>query len=354
MLVSQLSPWKDMKRVLLDKTTGVKIRDFLSTDSETKDWGATEWINSNYDVFVEIPKYYYSSSRTPSLTPVYITTHPLPGFQIHPAFERPDGIKDYVYVAAFEGYIDASGLLRSIPFVQPTTLKTIAEFRAAAKAGGRAEGFQLQNMYLRQAVALLFFTEFGNLNSQAVLSQGITNLESGTTANHSQNTGKTLFLNNDSGQIIQTTLENGAKFQAGETATYPFSYRGIENLWGNVWEFVDGFVKTSNGLYFDIENDETTPSNMKEFYSRADVTKNVSGYADKVDERVLWGMIPKYSFKGSSSSFFSDYLWVDTGTRIALVGAIWHYGLRAGLSTLYLTYVPSYSYRAIGARLAKF
>jgi hypothetical protein len=353
MLVSQLSPWKDMKRVLLDKTTGVKIRDFLSTDSETKDWGATEWINSNYDVFVEIPKYYYSSSRTPSLTPVYITTHPLPGFQIHPAFERPDGIRDYVYYGAFEGYIDASGMLRSIPYVQPTTEKTIAEFRAAAKAEGRAEGFQLQNMYLRQAVALLFFTEFGNLNSQAVLSQGITNLENGT-ENHSQNTGKTLPLNNDSGQIIQTTLENGATFQTGETATYPFSYRGIENLWGNIWEFVDGCMKTSDGLYFDIENDETTPSNMKEFYSMADVSTFTTGYSDKVDERIGWGIIPKYSFNGSSSSYLSDYLGVGTGTRIARVGADWNYGLIAGLSALRLHSVPSDSTRNVGARLAKF
>ena len=353
MLVSQLSPWKDMKRVLLDKITGVKIRDFLSTDSETKDWGATEWINSNYDVMVEIPKFFYNSTRTSWITQLYLSLDPLPNYKIHPAFERPDGIKDKVYLAAFEGYIDDSGLLRSIPYVQPTTNKTIAEFRAAAKAGGRAEGFQLQNMYLRQAIALLFFTEFGNLNSQAVLSQGITNLESGT-ENHSQNTGKTLSLNNDSGQIIQTTLENGATFQTGETATYPFSYRGIENLWGNIWEFVDGCMKTSDGLYFDIENDETTPSNMKEFYSRADVSASTSGYANQADERIGWGIIPKYSFNGSSSSYLSDYLWVDTGTRVALVGALWHDGLSAGLSTLDLANVPSISNQYVGTRLAKF
>ena len=353
MLVSQLSPWKNMKRVILNKYTGVKIRDFLSTDPETQSWGATEWINSDYDVFVEIPKYYYRTDISSGQRTTYISTNVFPGFILHPAFERPDGIRDYAYAAAFEGYIDSSGLLRSIPYVQPTTNKTIAEFRAAAKAGGRAEGFRLQNMYLRQAVALLFFTEFGNLNSQAVLSQGITNLNSGT-ANHSQNTGKTLSLNNDSGQIIQATLENGATFQTGETATYPFSYRGIENLWGNISEFVDGCMKTSDGLYFDIENDETTPSNMKEFYSMADVTNYVYGYADKVDERVLWGMIPKYSFNGSSSSYLSDYLWIHTGTRAALVGASWYVGLSAGLSALVLSNVPSASYRSIGARLAKF
>ena len=353
MLVSQLSPWKNMKRVILNKYTGVKIRDFLSTDPETQSWGATEWINSDYDVFVEIPKYYYRTDISSGQRTTYISTNAFPGFILQPAFERTDGMRDYVYAAAFEGYIDSSGLLRSIPFVQPTTDKTIAEFRAAAKAGGRAEGFQLQNMYLRQAVALLFFTEFGNLNSQSVLSQGITNLESGT-ANHSQNTGKTLSLNNDSGQIIQTTLENDATFQTGETETYPFSYRGLENLWGNVWEFVDGFMKTSDGLYFDIENDETTPSNMKEFYSRADVTAFTSGYANQADERIGWGIIPKYSFNGSSSSYLSDYLLVNTGTRVTLVSASWYYGLDAGLSALNLTPVLSDSNRSFGARLAKF
>lgn len=353
MVINQLSPWKNMKRVILNKYTGVKIRDFLSTDPETQSWGATEWINSDYDVFVEIPKYYYRTDISSGQRTTYISTNVFPGFILQPAFERPDGIRDYAYAAAFEGYIDSSGLLRSIPYVQPTTNKTIAEFRAAAKAGGRAEGFQLQNMYLRQAVALLFFTEFGNLNSQSVLSQGITNLESGT-ANHSQNTGKTLSLNNDSGQIIQTTLENGATFQTGETATYPFSYRGLENLWGNVWEFVDGFMKTSDGLYFDIENDETTPSNMKEFYSRADVSATTSGYVNQADERIGWGIIPKYSFNGSSSSYLSDFLWVNTGTRVALVGAYWADGLTVGLSALSLVGVPSISYWTVGARLAKF
>jgi len=304
-------------------------------------------------VFVEIPKYYYRTDISSGQRTTYISTNVFPGFILQPAFDRPDGTRDYVYAAAFEGYIDSSGLLRSIPFVQPTTDKTIAEFRAAAKAGGRAEGFQLQNMYLRQAVALLFFTEFGNLNSQSVLSQGITNLES-STENHSQNTGKTLSLNNDSGQIIQTTLENEATFQTGETETYPFSYRGLENLWGNVWEFVDGFMKTSDGLYFDIENDETTPSNMKEFYSRADVTDYTYGYTDKADERIGWGIIPKYSFNGSSSSYLSDYLWVRSDTRVALVGGRWSDGLWAGLSSLFLAYAPSYSSRGVGARLAKF
>ena len=93
---------------------------------------------------------------------------------------------------------------------------------------------------------------------------------------------------------------------------------------------------------------------MKEFYSRADVSGYTYGYANQADERIGWGIIPKYSFNGSSSSYLSDYLWVKTGTRVACVGGYWANGLLAGLSALYLGSVPSDSGRSIGARLAKF
>jgi hypothetical protein len=346
-----ISPWKDMKRVVLHKITGNKIKDFNYGDSEFTGWTATEWENSNYDIMVEIPLFYYKTIDDGNALKWSVTSKPRAGYLPHPAFTRHDGLKNYAYYSAFEGYVDANGMLRSIPFVQPTAFKTIDQFRAAAKAGGRAAGWGLLNMYLHSAIQLFFIIEMGNLNSQAILSRGITNLESGT-GNHSQNTGHTLELGNGTGEVSLAALENGATFQAGETVTHPFSYRGIENLWGNIWKFIDGFFKTTDGLYFGEENDIATPSNMKEFYPQEDVTAYTYGYVDKADKRIPWGIIPDVSFGGSSTTYLSDYMWYNTGTRVARSGAYWCGGSRAGLLALYLDAAPSGSSRAVGARCA--
>jgi hypothetical protein len=345
-----ISPWKDMKRVVVDKYTGNKIKDFNYGDSEFAGWGATEWINSNYDIMVEIPKFYYKTVDDGTGLKWSVTTKPRAGYIPHPAFTRKSGLIDYAYYAAFEGYVDVNGMLRSIPFVQPTAYKTIAQFRTAAKTGGRSSFFQLKNAYLHQAIVMLFIIEMGDLNSQAILSQGITNLDSGT-VNHSQNTGHTLELGNGTGEVILAALENGA---TGATETYPFCYRGIENLWGNVWEFLDGMFKNADGLYFGEENDLVNPANMKEFYPREDVTTYVSGYVDKADKRIPWGIIPDVSFGGSSSTYLTDYMWYNVGERIARSGAYWVSGSPAGLFALSLNDSPSISARGIGARLAGF
>ncbi|MDK2790603.1 MAG: hypothetical protein PWP15_1110 [Methanothermococcus sp.] len=345
-----ISPWKDMKRVVVDKYTGNKIKDFNYGDSEFAGWTATEWENSSYDIMVEIPKFYYKTVDDGTGLKWSITAQPRAGYIPHPAFTRKTGLINYAYRSAFEGYIDANGMLRSIPYVQPTTGRTIAQFRTAAKAGGRSSFFQLQNAYIHHAIVLLFMIEMGDLNSQAILSQGITNLDSGS-GNHSQNTGHTLELGNGTGEVILAALENGA---TGATETYPFCYRGIENLWGNVLEFLDGMFKNADGLYFGEENDLANPANMKEFYPREDVTEYRSGYVDKADKRIPWGIIPSVSFGGSSSTYLTDHMWYNVGERVALSGAFWRDGSQAGLLALVLDASPSFSSRAVGARLAGF
>ena len=125
-------------------------------------------------------------------------------------------------------------------------------------------------------------------------------------------------------------------------------------MWGNVWEFLDGVLKTAEGIYFDIENDVATPANMKEFYPRTDVVAYAAGYIKSTDKRISWGLIPEYSFNGSSSTYLTDYTWVNPGTRVALSGAYWTHGLRAGLFALTLADAPSRSTRHIGSRLASY
>ncbi len=339
--------WTKIKFCAVDKLTGNKVGEFSDTS------GITTADNNLVDYFVEIPPIYIRHNYSLIRDRFYVSFEQKRDLEPHPAFIHNRQLHSR-YLAAFEGYIDADNRLRSIPGVQPTTSKTIDEFRTAAKNRTPNVGvyYGLKTGYDYGLLGLLFALKYGDLNSQAVLSAGITNLASGT-GNHSQNTGHTLQLGSQSdGEVELNTLENGAVFQTGETVTHPFRFLWIENLWGNVWEFLDGFFKTADGLYFGEENDITTPSNMKEFYPREDVTTSVSGYVDKTDKRIQWGIIPDVSFGGSSTAYLSDYMWYYVGERIALSGAAWGGGSRAGLFALVLNFAPSGSVRVVGARCA--
>ena len=338
-----------IKFISVDKITGAKVGEYSNTST------ITSADNDVVDYKVEIPPIYYKVALEGNTWKTWLSWDYKIGYELHPAFIY-NGKVCKRRLGAFEGYIDADNRLRSIPFVQPTTSKTIDQFRTAAKNRTPNAGtyYGLKNGYDYGLLGLLFALKYGNLNSQSSLSQGITNLNFGTD-NHSQNTGHTLSLGSQSdGEVTLTTLENGATFQEGQTVTYPFRFLWIENLWGNVWEFLDGFLKTAEGVYFDIENNVTTPANMKEFYPRADVTDNTYGYIKSTDKRIPWGLIPEYSFNGSSSTYLTDYTWVNTGTRVALSGANWHNGVLAGLFALYLYYDPSISNRDLGSRLASY
>ncbi|WNO30050.1 hypothetical protein [Oceanotoga phage vB_OteS-UFV02] len=331
--------------ISVDKITGEEIQEFSNTA------GITDSDNDTVDYMAEIPPLYFKTEMAEGKWQKRYSFDYKIGYTLHPTFIHNNKVCKR-RIGAFEGYIDADNRLRSIPFVQPTTEKTIAQFRNAAKnrTTSSKNSFGLKTGYDYGLLGDLFALKYANLNSQATLSEGITNLDSGT-GNHSQNAGHTLSLGSQMDGEVSITPENGA---TGASSTNPFRFLWIENLWGNVWEFLDGFFKTADGLYFGEENDLVNPSNMKEFYPREDVSAYKSGYVDKADKRIPWGIIPDVSFGGSSSTFLTDYMWYDVGERIARSGAYWAYGSPAGLLALNLTYDSSVSRWSLGARLAGF
>ena len=330
--------------ISVDKITGEEIQEFSNTSE------ITDSDNDTVDYMVEIPPLYFKTEMANGKWQKRYSYDYKIGYTLHPTFIHNNKVCKR-RIGAFEGYIDADNRLRSIPFVQPTTEKTIAQFRTAAKnrTTSSKNSFGLKTGYDYGLLGDLFALKYANLNSQATLSDGINNLDNGT-GNHSQNTGHTLSLGSQMDGEVSITPENGA---TGASSTNPFRFLWIENLWGNVWEFLDGFFKTADGLYFGEENDLANPANMKEFYPR-DVTEYRSGYVDKADKRIPWGIIPDVSFGGSSSTFLADYMWYNAGERIALSGASWYDGSLAGLLALGLYVASSASGRSVGARLAGF
>lgn len=232
-----IAPWT-MRRCNLwdDGTPTAYYGDRCYTDVDVANMG---------QCMVKIPKFYYYMEYDVTTTAYYwfITTDAAAtidvglgvgaqAVKLHPAFSRNSVTKDYIYVGAYEAYynaVDSLGrvnILESKAGVPPTVTHAITAFRTAAQLrvpGGTAPNkWEIEDYLTHSAVQLLFLIEYGSFRSQAVLGKGITNDAVGTI----HTTG-------------DTTIKGNTSY--GTTAyTVAVSYRGIENLWGNINQLLDG------------------------------------------------------------------------------------------------------------------
>ena len=208
------------------------------TDSTKKvDGSLAKLDGTDGNVMVEIPKFYYKYNYKTTSGVVHehsISLTPDSGYVVHPAFVREGVEVEYRYRAAYDGY-RSGGKLLSISGVYPSTNVTITQFRTDARANGA--GWEQLDWLLHEAITLLCIIEYGTMNIQAALGQGRTALTGGSWVGGSLIgiTGLSNSLGNGSGNVTYT----GDADDVGADSSF-MSYRGCENLYGNVWKFADG------------------------------------------------------------------------------------------------------------------
>ena len=129
----------------------------------------------------------------------------------------------------------------------------------------------------------------------------------------------------------------------------PISYRGIENLWGNYYTFIDGYnavdteyrliKREGTGLlqddlaYGDYEASVATPlvgTGAPNWY--------VDGYIENIEyeELLKYCFIPSSVTGGSSTSHLCDYFYSHEAkeVNILLSGSYWAHTVRTGVSSL--------------------
>lgn len=352
--------------------------------------GGVEYaIGTAVQVMVEQPKFYYkvvpleleeinegnSMGYHARKLRYYICDEPETGFKIHPAFVR-DGVEnDLIYLSAYEGstydvsedayVLDDGGSvdftvttgdkLASIAGAKPTsgntnTGATRAGFRKLAE--NRGSGWEQQYAATAAASQLLMMIEYGTLNSQSAIGNGICGKASGE-GNESKETGGTASLGNASGAVT--------------TDGYQFvSYRGEENLWGNIWKWVDGINVKNPGTF--AAGDRTEHLYVAD-HSFADDSA-ASPYADTgihpcytggayinafgYNETFDWLFIPTDVGNGASSSVpVGDYFYNNgTGWHVAILGGAWTAAAAyVGVFYLTLNHASSYRTRTLGGRL---
>lgn len=337
---------------------------------------------SNGQVMVEQPKFYYKvvplelekiqSGKGYHMRKVryYVSETPRKGFKLHPAFIRNGVENDFIYLSAYEGCTyDTSAsayklddaqdvdwtndVLASIANAKPTSGLTQSGatrngFRTIAAK--RGSGWSQQTIQSVAATQILFLVEYASFNIQEKLGAGVTTKTDDGATSMTEITGATTTLGNKSGQVINT---NGYSVVA---------YRGEENPFGNLWKWVDG-INTNNGSTFAAgdtgtiyvadhgfkDNSGDAPYHEVGFSSVYLTWSYISafGYAEDDD----WLFYPTEG-KGNSSLPVGDCGQVlNTGWRVAILGANWDSGSHSGLFSLGVNIGSGIRYRDVGGRL---
>ena len=283
-----------------------------------------------FDTMIEFGKIYYRIRQDEQYTYVEITNDAqslADGFTDY-AFSYNGMVRDKFYIGAYKGCA-VGGKLRSISGEMPTGNKTIGEFRNAAHANGN--GYEILPFNKLTLLQVLYLLRYKSLDSRAALGKGLTE------ANDYERTGKT----------DQEGLYYGD--QDGESRV---KCHGIEDLWGNLLEWVDGFVSTdkikiADGNFNDSGNGYDTA---------ADLPMNIYGgvITDVFGDNKL-GFTPKATDDDISTgeAYYCNYGAVYRSERacVPFFGGCCGGGAYAGTFRLYCNCSASYAFPHIGARL---
>ena len=260
-----LIPWQRRRCILADDGTVLAYRGeagYTETGATTTALtvnGVTYQAGTQAQVMVEQPRFYYRT--VPLVTEkidgydgyhmrkarYYVSATPHAGFKIHPAFVADGKELDKVYMSAYEACLydtsaktynltdeqngdftastgdKLSSVAKAKPVSGQTQNATIDAYRQTAH--NRGTGWELDLIQTLSATQLLFIVEYASLNSQEAIADGRCHITDDTKSNLATLTGATASLGDASGS---------------DSATGSVSYRGQENLWGDIYSVTDG------------------------------------------------------------------------------------------------------------------
>ena len=385
-----LAPWSEIKSCNYDLTTK-KINAWFG-DANFKFDG------TNGDVFTHVPKTYWKIYQENDYDYVLLADYPRAGFI------EVDGF----FVGRYNGsVVSDDGLLHTYSGLVPTTNKTIGAFRTLANALG--DNFsQLDWRYF--VLQMLYLVEYANYNSQSMLGNGIMSRKYVKTIVAENNTNRAIIGSASGyyvGQIIRIGTSDGGTqiadarkitaieaYEDGSVAGYALIfdgaavniavdnfvctmaqltgqcdtlgmksgclnndgyhamiYRGVENLFANIWQWVDG-INIISGKFYICKNHSLYASDTTENYKQLGYNAlGTEGYGKELDLDVdePFFRFPK-AVGGGSSSYLCDYYYNNASSvaegakRVALVGGgfnggagdgLWYWNFDSGSSSAY-------------------
>jgi hypothetical protein len=383
-------PWSHMRPCIITDNGKIYYEDEPGYSTAIGDW------------MIEVPEFYIKHTRDGVNEDIYVSGHQIPGYTK----------TDKFYVARFKTTELGDASHASRPSTFPKVVMGRTDFRTKAQSKG--VGWQLSDLMARYLLVSLYKIEFAELNSQAVLGNGVVsvryteddisqleelatnrivlldanaayynvgeaisigtsrgNMSGGQyrsiTAINSLGNGTTELVFDgepidmlttykayEAGQVTGKTLDllaaSGSAIGASSRASV--SYRGIEDIFGNVWEWVDGCLINDNLGHVCLDPVLYGDAITSDFVPLGYTNHNANGYPGEMgyDEQFPHAQWP-INVTGGTSTKYCDYYYQNTGLRAPSVGGTFLNGSFAGLFYWYLLFSPSSARINIGARL---
>ena len=301
------APWNGMKECNLNASGTVTA------------WKGDSRFSYDCDyTMVFIPAFYVAQKRSGTKQYFYVSDKPKTGFTKHPGSGK--------YIGKYHmGSVRPSTSLVS-PYVNIT--------RAAARSNAKSKGskFHLYDFATYCAIIFLYIVEFANWNCQTKIGQGFvswnSSTQSGVTDSMTYHTGRA------SGTDGQTSVQ----------------YRWLENLWGNVSQWVDGFNANGTTAYYCTDPSKYADDTATG-YTKIGNLPTVAGYIKDLTVLDNGLFIPK-SNGGSATTYIPDIVVSTTSGKYGLmVGGCYGENTDAGLLYFNVSNPGTGSFSTTSARL---
>ena len=395
----KLSPWKDIISFNLDLTTGRKKAYYGDPDFK--------FDGSNGDVYTHIPDIYYKVWQEDDYDYIQIADYAKTGFTKCNAFD----IQRY-----HTGLVD--NVLHSYSGLVPAYNKSIVSFRTAAEALGNDYCLMDWRYFIIQLLYLVEYADYNtqsklgnglsnmrfNNSDVSLLAESNTNrFVVNTSGGSSFIVGQTISIGTSSrenfgvaanrkitaitdynengiegkeitfdGEAVDIALTNviwsSAQHSGGcdslgmksgclaDDNKHAMIYRGIENWFGNIFQWVDGINIKDYQAYIcydpsEYESDKFTSPYKELGYVNCDT----EGYAKTLGFDINDPLVRfPVEIGGGTSSYMCDYYYKNTGNRVARVGGPLSNGTYDGAWSWFWFNGSSSAYWNVGARVLKY
>ena len=381
-------------------------------------WQFEEVVDLYNNVFMRIPKGYLQKTEGTNYKRWRVSEYRHPGFYLPWCFWDSTKKRElpYIDVAKYPASLSSDTTkLQSKAGTFPLVNKNIVEMRTLAKANG--VGYQQLDFHVLDYLTALFTIEFATLNSQAIL-RGFTEgqYSESHVATATEAAANRIVVANDIADLYRVgqsigigttlggneiaqyrvitaidTVDESNKYIAFDGAPvdvttgnilynmgwkngfssviaassgiltandgkYPMVWRGIENLYGNVFQFVDGVNITDRQAWV-CEDPTQYASNVfaSPYKKLSYVNGSTNGYAVAMGYDPLnpYAQFPVSVTGGGAAKYYCDNYYQDSGAKIALFGGRWDYGSGGGLRCWRLFDSSSLAALLVSARLLK-
>lgn len=254
---------------------------------------------SNGETYVYIPQFWSKIINDTKKKKMYIYISAIQDsrFTLHPGSGK--------YMSRYE----CNSNFLSAPGTKPKVDTSLGGFRTGITAID-SKHYQY-DIHTYAALELLYIVEFAHLNTQSKIGAGITSGSKALTI------GETDVLTYHTGRV-------------DGTANSAVQYRWIENLWGNVWNWVDGIL-IQNGLVY-ICNDRTKyASSITSDYKSTGLYTPTNSNWHRTDQDYNNCYLIPLTTGSSDSTYTCDYYSYGSGLRGLDVGGAYGSGSTAGL-----------------------